>query len=185
MKHTKKKLKLPKPKQFEDMKKWLSFYESHGKLPYIEIYCCECKMQRASMSPQKVKKLLIGSNISTILTTTNCKMCVKFEKDRIKEIVKKEKKENEVYLPKIVNIMTREEMDIRADEIRKNLPVIDLHKKTVIIDLSKNREACEKETKSNCIRPDIFLKNRDCDDCSLNVFCKCPIKKFSKYYKSK
>jgi hypothetical protein len=47
------------------------------------------------------------------------------------------------------------------------------------IPLSKNKELCENLTKSACLRPDIFLKNRDCDECYLKEYCIAPIKVFS------
>jgi hypothetical protein len=42
-----------------------------------------------------------------------------------------------------------------------------------------NKELCEKMTEGSCLRPDIFLKNRDCDDCYLNKYCIAPNKIFS------
>lgn len=43
----------------------------------------------------------------------------------------------------------------------------------------KDKEFCEDLTRDACFRPDIFLVNRDCDDCPLKEFCIAPIKKFS------
>lgn len=50
---------------------------------------------------------------------------------------------------------------------------------------SKNKQLCEEMTKGSCLRPDIFLKNRDCDDCYLNEYCIAPNKIFSKDKKRK
>lgn len=50
---------------------------------------------------------------------------------------------------------------------------------------SKNKQLCEEITRGSCLRPDIFLKNRDCDDCYLNEFCIAPNKIFSKDKKRK
>jgi hypothetical protein len=47
------------------------------------------------------------------------------------------------------------------------------------VPLSKNKELCENLTKGACLRPDIFLRNRDCDDCYFNEYCIAPIKIFS------
>jgi hypothetical protein len=47
------------------------------------------------------------------------------------------------------------------------------------ISFINNKELCEEMTKGACLRPDIFLKNRDCDDCYLNKYCIAPNKIFS------
>lgn len=80
------------------------------------------------------------------------------------------------------NKKTKKEKRIILKEIKENPPIMKSGKITISIDITKNKEWCEKVTKSACFRPDIFLRNRDCDDCHLNEWCICPIKKFSKHY---
>jgi hypothetical protein len=53
------------------------------------------------------------------------------------------------------------------------------------VGFSKNKQLCEDITRGSCLRPDIFLKNRDCDDCYLNKCCIAPNKIFSKDKKRK
>lgn len=188
--------KLPKPNQLEDLKKWLDFYKENGKLPYKEIVCCSCKKNKVPMGNALVKKILaealfkkdltekeIYPTILDIITKTKCKNCKKFDRQNQRLIAKRDKIENTEYVPKPTKFLSREELEDRAEKIRKDLPKIDVNRKTKTVNLAKSREGCEKETKDNCFRPDIFLKNRDCDDCGLKHFCICPIKKFSKNYK--
>lgn len=87
---------------------------------------------------------------------------------------------------KAPKILTAEEIEARAEAIRKSLPKIDLHKERVVIDLTKDKDACALYTQTACMRPDIYLDNdRTCDYCSINKYCACPIKKFSKEFLKK
>ena len=155
--------------QFEDLKGWMEYFNRNGKFPYKQILCCKCHVGFASMKGLGRKKAfeLCDNDAFRVLNETYCKDC--------RQVLPKEKK---------VKVFTKEEMEARAEEIRRNLPKIDLHKERQIIDLTKDKTACEDYTKFSCIRPDIYLDNdRTCDYCSINKCCACPIKKFSKQYK--
>lgn len=155
--------------QFEDLKGWMEYFKQNNKFPYKQILCCKCHVGFASMKGLGWKKAFerCDNDAFRVLNETYCKDC--------REVLPKEKK---------VKILTKEEMEERAEEIRRNLPKIDLHKERQVIDLTKDKAACEEYTKFACMRPDIYLDNdRTCDYCSINKWCICPIKKFSKKYK--
>lgn len=170
------------------MKSWVSFFEENGKLPHKEIVCGSCKKKKVSISTAAVNKLLLDKGnyptIKEILERTYCKMCQKFERQNQKELEKKLKAETEEYVPKPTKFLSREELEDRAEKVRAELPIVNINRPVTTIFLQRNKAACEKETRDVCIRPDIFLVNRDCDNCALNKWCICPIKKFSKHYKN-
>ena len=158
--------------QFENINKWLEYYEKHNKFPYDKIMCSKCKSIQVSLKGRG-KKIIFDaceSDPKRILTETICKMC----KEKFYPTEKKKKEP----VPE-----TLEEREQRIEEIRASLPKIDLNKERKIIDLVKDKEACAEFTKNMCIRPDIYLNNdRTCDTCSLRDNCSCVIKKFSKFY---
>ena len=161
--------------QFEDMKKWLNYYETHNKFPHDKIMCSKCKSIQVSLKGRGKKVIFdaCDSDPKRILTETVCKSC----REKFYPTEKKKKE----YVPE-----TLEERELRIEEIRASLPKIDLHKERISIDLTKDHEACAKYTKNMCMRPDIFLDNdRTCDKCSIRKYCACRIKKFSKYYDEK
>ena len=185
MKSKKKKITL-KANQFFDMKKWISFYTEKGKLPHKEIFCGNCKNHKVTIGNAAVKKLLLDKEnyptIKDVLEKTHCKMCKKFERQAQREAEKKLRAETEEYVPKPTKFLSRQELEDRAEKIRAELPLVNINRPITTVNLRKNREACERETRDVCIRPDIFLVNRDCDNCALNKWCICPIKKFSRHY---
>lgn len=156
--------------QFEDLKGWMNYFKQHGKFPHNQIVCCKCHMGFASLKGIGLKKAFekCEGDAFRVLNETACKNC--------REVLPKEKK---------VKIFTREEMEARAEEVRRNLPKIDLNKERQVINLNKDKEACAFHTQFACLRPDVYLDNdRTCDYCSINKHCACPIKKFSKNYKN-
>lgn len=187
MKSKKKKVTL-KANQFSDMKKWILFYNKNGKLPFKEIYCSSCKKDKVALGNAAIKKLLLDNEnfptIKDVLEKTHCKLCRKFERQQKRLIEKKEKAETEEYVPKPTKFLTRQELEDRAEKIRAELPRVNILRPITTVFLQRNREECEKATKDVCIRPDIFLVNRDCDNCKLNLWCICPIKKFSRHYET-
>lgn len=157
--------------QFEDIKGWLKYYEDNKKFPHQRVLCCVCHEGFASLKGIGLVKAFekCDGDPLRVLNETKCKDC--------KALEPKEKKQ-----PKI---LTPEEQEARAEEIRKSLPKIDFNKERTVIDLRKDKDACAFYTKIACIRPDIYLDNdRTCDYCSINKHCACPIKKFSKNYKN-
>jgi len=71
--------------------------------------------------------------------------------------------------------LTKEQMEARAEKIRKDLPKYDPFKPRVVVDLSKDPEECKKATAFACFRPDVYL-DYGCWVCSLYKHCACPIK---------
>jgi hypothetical protein len=161
--------------QFDDIKKWITYYETNNKLPHDKIICSKCKFLTISLKGRG-KKIIFDSfenDIQKILTQCICKECKK-------EFYPEEKKKKE-FIPETI-----EERERRIEQIRASLPKIDLNKERTVIDLTKDDKACSEYTRNMCIRPDIFLDNdRTCDMCSLRRCCSCRIKKFSKYYDEK
>lgn len=158
--------------QFEDMNGWLTYYKQNNKFPHQRILCCECQQGFASIKGIGLVKAFerCDNDPSRVLTETKCKDC--------KALEPKQKKQPRV--------LTSEELEARAEEIRKNLPKINFYKERQVIDLTKDKDACAYYTSIACVRPDIYLDNdRTCDHCSINKHCACPIKKFSKEYNKK
>jgi len=154
--------------QFEDMSGWLEYYKLNNKFPHARIICGKCQSDFASLKGlgSKVAFDRCENDPSRVLKETLCKDCRSLE-------------------PKIkkVKVYTKEELEDRAEEIRRNLPKIDFNKERVVIDLVKNKDACIEHTKYACLRPDVYLDNdRTCDTCTIRKWCSCPIKKFSKSY---
>jgi hypothetical protein len=150
--------------QLESLDQWLNFYKENQKLPHKRVVCSHCKSGYASMKGLALAhaKKNFNNDIKRILTESLCKECKN-------ELHPKEKKK---YEPKV---LTREEMEARAEEIKRNLPKIDLHKVREPIDMVKNKEVCAEVTAFACWRPDIYL-NLGCEECSLVKNCACPIK---------
>ena len=150
--------------QIDYIDKWMYFYKKNGKFPYKKIICTKCKNDYISIVGAglgNLKKQFNG-NIKDILTKAVCKTC--------KNIL--EPKEKKEYVAKV---LTREEMEDRAEEIRKNIPKIDLNKPRVSIDMVKNKEVCQEVTASACWRPDIYL-DYGCSECKLAKHCACKSK---------
>jgi hypothetical protein len=150
--------------QLESLSLWLNFYKENQKLPHKRVVCCHCKNDYASMKGLALAhaKKNFNNDIKRILTESLCKDC----KEKLHP------KEKKKYEPKI---LTREEMEARAEEIRRNLPKVDFHKVREPIDMVKNKEVCVEVTSFACWRPDIYL-NLGCSECSLVKNCACPIK---------
>ena len=156
--------------QFENLDAWVEFYKENKKFPHNRILCGVCHVGFASMKGIAISKAFerCDGDVIRVLTETKCKDC--------KALDPKEKKQ-----PKI---LTPEEMEARAEQIRRNLPKIDFHKERQVFNLTKDKDACILHTQFSCLRPDVYLDNdRTCDYCSINKHCACPIKKFSKNYK--
>jgi len=156
-------MKIPN-NQLESLDQWLEFYKEHQKLPHKRVVCSNCKGGFASLKglAWTHAKKKFNNNINRILTESLCKDC----KEKL------EPKEKKKYEPKI---LTREEMEARAEEIKRNLPKIDLHKVREPIDMVKNKDVCIEVTSFACWRPDIYL-DLGCSECSLVKNCACPIK---------
>lgn len=150
--------------QLESLNQWLAYYKEYQKLPHKRVVCSHCKGDYVSMKGIALAhaKKNFNNDIKRILTESLCKGC----KEKLHP------KEKKKYEPKI---LTREQMEARADEIKRNLPKIDLNKVREPIDMVKNKEVCAEVTSFACWRPDIYL-NLGCEDCALVKNCACPIK---------
>lgn len=157
--------------QLESLKKWLSYYEEHKKLPHNKIICSNCKMDYLSLKGVGMFHAMknFNNDIKRILTESICKSC----KDILTPKEPKEKKE------RVVEVMTREEMQARRDAISETLPKFDFYKTRVVIDLTKDKDTCKEYTVFACHRPDIYL-DYGCGECALKKNCACPIKDTSR-----
>jgi hypothetical protein len=153
--------------QLENLKKWLSYYEEHKKLPHSQIICSNCQMDFISLRGVGIFHAMknFNNDIQRILTESLCKSC--------KEILNpKEVKEKAV---KVVDMITREEMQARRDAISETLPKIDFHKTRIVYDLVKDKDMCKAYTDFSCHRPDIYL-DYGCKECALQNNCEAKIK---------
>jgi len=169
MKKTIKKQKSIKQKKFsnnqiDDLKGWINYYEKNNKFPHDKIICNNCNNSYVSLKGAGLSSLKkqFGCDVKIILTKAICKSC--------KDIL--HPKEKKIYVPKV---LTREEMEERAEKVRKDIPKIDLNKPRVSIDMVKNKEVCREVTASACWRPDIYL-DFGCSECKLVKNCASAIK---------
>jgi hypothetical protein len=169
------KIKKPTKNQFESFDSWINFYNEKGKLPFGEIVCCECKTFYAKLKGAGMRHAMknAGGDISVMLKSTMCKECKSIKVEKVPKRIPKK-------------IKTREEIEDEIEQIRRDMPKIDLNAPRNIIDLKKDKKMCEILTESTCMRPDIYLDNdRTCDYCSINEYCRCRLKKFSNKRKLK
>lgn len=157
-------IKIP-DNQLENLNKWLVYYKEHKKFPHSRIICSNCKMDYIGLKgigmSHAMKKF--DNDINKVLTQSICKSC--------KELINPppEKKE------RVVEVLTREEMEARRDEIRKTIPKYDPDKVRTIYDIVKDKDMCKIYTYFACHRPDIYL-DYGCQECALKKHCACPIK---------
>jgi hypothetical protein len=154
--------------QIENLERWIKFYNKNNKFPHKKIICTKCQnsyisLQGAGLSHLKKQ---FNNNIKSILSKAICKPC--------KEMINpKEEKEPKKQVEQ--KFLTREEMENKAEEIRKSIPKIDLSKPTEVFNLTKNKDVCMATTKDSCWRPDVYL-DKGCLSCNIVKFCACPIK---------
>jgi hypothetical protein len=153
--------------QLENLKKWLSYYEEHGKLPHNRVICSHCKDAFVSLKGIGMSWAMkaFDKDMKRILTESLCKGCKKVLSPKIEK-----EKVTKVYEPE-----TLEEREERYDKIRATIPKIDFNRVRDIIDLKKDKEACIKHTQFACNNPQVFL-DLGCASCSINKHCACPIK---------
>jgi hypothetical protein len=153
--------------QLESLDVWLNIWNTTKKLPHNRIVCSDCKVEFIGLKGvgmAHAKKKFDG-DMKRVLTESVCKNC--------KPKPDVEKKE------RVVEVLTREEMQARRDKISETLPKIDFHKERTIYDISKNKDKCKEYTYFSCHRPDIYL-DYGCEQCSLNKHCVCPLKDISR-----
>lgn len=150
--------------QFDDIEAWIKEWDKNKKLPHNRIVCSSCKNDFISLKGigmvHAMKKF--DGDIKRVLTESLCKNC----------------KPKEEYKPRVVEPMTREEMEDRRAEISASLPKMKFSD-PIIIDLTKNKDACKQWTYFACHRPDIYL-DYGCSECVLQKHCACPIKNINR-----
>jgi hypothetical protein len=153
--------------QLDNLKQWLSFYSKNNKLPYSRIICSYCKVDFVNLKGIGMSHAMkaFDNNIKKVLTESVCKSC----KEILNPPELKEKKE------KVVEYISREEMEARREAIRATLPKFNPDREPAIYDLAKNKDKCKEYTYFSCHRPDIYL-DYGCEQCVLNKNCMCPIK---------
>ena len=68
----------------------------------------------------------------------------------------------------------------KAEDQRYDIPVFKNEPPTVV-NLLENKEVCQKLTRSECWRPDIYLNgSKTCDKCNLYKNCSSPLKRLSR-----
>jgi len=150
--------------QLESLDLWLDVWNKTKKLPHNRIVCSECKMEFIGLKgigmTHAMKKF--NGDIKRVLTESICKECKPKEEPK----------------PRVIEPMTREEMEYRRAEISASLPKMKFND-PIIIDLSRNKEVCKQWTYFACHRPDIYL-DYGCMECSLQKHCACPIKNINR-----
>jgi len=160
--------------QFEDISGWIKFFKEHKKLPAQKITCSHCKHNTVSMFGPNLKNYLKKhkNNIEELLQTFECRACRNLHKDP------KEPKPKKTYVNPL-SVMTKEELEERAEKIKKDLPKMEFTKLPFITPTDK--EGVESLTSVACQRPDIYLDNgKWCDGCPWIKYCVCDLKRFHK-----
>lgn len=150
--------------QFEDLSGWLKIWNDIKKLPHNRIVCSVCQLNFIGLKgigmSHAMKKF--DGDMKRILTESICKDCK--PKDEPK--------------PKVVEVLTREDMEARREEISASLPKMKFND-PIIVDLRKDKEFCKKHTYFACHRPDIYL-DYGCNECHISKHCLCPIKNINR-----
>jgi hypothetical protein len=150
--------------QFDAMYQWLQYYKTNNKLPHNRIVCSNCKTGFVGLKGigmvHAMKKF--DNDINRILNESLCKECKPKEEPK----------------PRVVEFLTREEMEYRRAEISASLPKMKFREPN-IIDIAKNKDVCKQYTYFSCHRPDIYL-DYGCAECSLQKHCACPIKNINR-----
>lgn len=169
----KKALKIDEGANTTNPSAYLKYFKEHNKFP-TDLLCTKCKMNPIVFRGVTMQhKLAIHETIENIIHHVECKECIADE--RKKNPIEKE------FVEKIVKVLTPEEEELRREEIRAMIPVLDLTKKREFIPLVESPSLIAELTKDSCLRPDIFLNNsRYCDMCHFKVHCVCKSKRLLK-----
>jgi hypothetical protein len=165
--------------QFFNIPGWVKYYEENKKLPHNAITCKECRRTATSMFGSNLKNTLpkFSNDIEALLKGFVCRPCRTIKSAN--EKAKMPKPEKLAKVSKEVVPMTWEEMEDYKEEIRKNIPKIDLTRKPTPI-TPDSKEQVQHMTATACVRPDIHLNNgRYCNGCPWIKHCICKLKRIS------
>lgn len=165
------KTKTPKGKGFKltpgiplddaQIKMFVSYYKQHSCFPGSKIPCTQTGKLTTAVGPWLKKKIKEFGSVEALLRGYKCRQATKKPKP-IK--IKKSKKD--------------EAAPIIKENGRYDIPAVNLNKPT----RPMNREELIKDSRSICLRPDIFLHNeRHCDGCHYYGLCENRMKTLPKH----
>jgi hypothetical protein len=123
-----------------------------------------------------------GNDVRRLLTEFVCRECRNSNKPQKAGKIHINAEGNDEVIPRAKKgsklvVETPEERENRIEEIRANLPKVDLTGPKMSYDLN-NPEHLKMVTTNNCWRPDLYLNSgKWCDKCELFVGCNSTLKR--------
>lgn len=171
--------------QFLALETWISFFQNHQKLPKNKITCSKCKVNTTSMlASSNLKNSLpkFGNDIRRLLTEFVCRDCRTINAPKKAAQVPITTKDNEEGIPRAKKgsklvVETPEEREERIEEIRANLPKMNLTGPTMEYSLN-NPDHVKVLTTTSCWYPNIYLDGgKWCNACPIFKDCCCSLKR--------
>lgn len=147
------------------MKNDIQLYKDTGKLSsHPHIFCSKCQGKTTAFGTNLQGKIKSFGSLEKLLSEFECRAC-----------------RNQGKAPKVVRIKRKREPKITKDENQKyDIPVFK-NDPPLVVNLLENKEVCQKLTRTECWRPDIYLNNsKTCDKCNLFTNCASPIKRLTR-----
>ena len=141
----------------EQIKQFIEFYKVHKTIPGNKIPCNATGKLTTCVGPWKDKKIKEYGSLENLLRNYKRKEA---SPKKQKQVVSKQHQENE--------------------QVVYNLPILKFEAPKPL-----TPEQLAQESKSVCLRPDIYLTNgKHCDGCSYYSLCLSSLKKLPKYAKA-
>lgn len=157
------KLKPGIPLDEQQIKLFVAHYKTHKSFPGSKIPCIMTGKLTTAVGPWLKKKVAEFGSAEALLRGYKCRGATK--KPKIISIGKKRKKDEATKV-------------VKEENGRYDIPLINLNKPT----RSLNREELAKDSRTICLRPDIFLNNgRHCDSCHYYGLCENRLKNLPKH----
>ena len=143
------------------IKMFVSYYKQHSCFPGSKIPCTLTGKLTTAVGPWLKKKIKEFGSVEALLRGYKCRQATKKPKPVVIKRIKKD-----------------ETAPIIKENGRYDIPAVNLNKPT----RPMNREELIKDSRSICLRPDIFLHNeRHCDGCHYYGLCENRMKTLPKH----
>jgi hypothetical protein len=157
------KLKPGIPLDEQQIKLFVAHYKTYKSFPGSKIPCIMTGKLTTAVGPWLKKKVAEFGSAEALLRGYKCRGATK--KPKIISFGKKRKKDEATKV-------------VKEENGRYDIPLINLNKPT----RSLNREELAKDSRTICLRPDIFLNNgRHCDSCHYYGLCENRLKNLPKH----
>lgn len=157
------KLKPGSPLDDQQIKMFVDHYKTYKSFPGSKIPCTLTGKLTTAVGPWLKKKVAEFGSAEALLRGYKCRGATK--KQKVAPIGKKRKKDEATKV-------------VKEEDGRYDIPLINLNKPTRPL----NKEELAKDSRTICLRPDIFLNNaRHCDGCHYYGLCENRLKTLPKH----